>query len=324
MGDSRADWGISDGYHDVGASWVEADPDVVERVRAAMGAEGAPPEPPVLFAHPGEPLQTTDASELVTEDGAVLGPEEWPAAELPIGYHRLRRLRDGAETRLVLSPGSAYLPEDLKEWGWAVQLYALRSRGSWGIGDLADLRELARWSRQDLGAGLLVLNPLHAPLPTLPHEPSPYYPSSRRFRNPLYLRVEQVPGAGKLGESLAPLAEAGRALNHQRLLQRDSVHELKMRALGELFQLFDQADPAFQAFRREQGSDLRDYATFCALSERQEGPWPQWPPGYRRPRTGAVDLFRREHSRRIRFHEWLQWLLDQQLDRAAREIGLVQ
>ncbi|MBO0686206.1 MAG: 4-alpha-glucanotransferase, partial [Candidatus Dormibacteraeota bacterium] len=183
-----------------------------------MGAEGAPPEPRVLFAHPGEPLQTTEPSELVTEDGAVLGPEEWPSAQLPIGYHRLRGLRDGAETRVVLSPGSAYLPEDLKDWGWAVQLYAVRSRASWGIGDLGDLHELARWSREDLGAGLLLLNPLHAPLPTLPQEPSPYYPSSRRFRNPLYLRVEEVPGAGGLGERLAPLAEAGRALNRERLL----------------------------------------------------------------------------------------------------------
>ncbi|MBO0686456.1 MAG: 4-alpha-glucanotransferase, partial [Candidatus Dormibacteraeota bacterium] len=118
--------------------------------------------------------------------------------------------------------------------------------------------------------------------------------------------------------------EAGRALNQERLLQRDRVHELKMRALGELFELFDEGDPGFQAYRREQGSDLRDYATFCALSERQEGPWPQWPPGYRRPRTTAVDLFRREHESRVRFHEWLQWLLDRQLARAAREIGLVQ
>ena len=43
------------------------------------------------------------------------------------------------------------------------QLYSVRSRASWDHGDLADLRELARWSAADLGAGFVLVNPLHAP-----------------------------------------------------------------------------------------------------------------------------------------------------------------
>ena len=35
------------------------------------------------------------------------------------------------------------LPLPPRCWGWSVQLYAMHSAGSWGIGDLADLRELA-------------------------------------------------------------------------------------------------------------------------------------------------------------------------------------
>src|SRR2546430_13314828 len=82
-----------------------------------------------------------------------------------------------------------------RAWGWAVQLYAARSRESWGIGDLADLRRLGRWSREALGAGVIMVNPFTAATPVRPIEPSPYYPSSRRFRNPLFLRIEEVPGA---------------------------------------------------------------------------------------------------------------------------------
>jgi 4-alpha-glucanotransferase len=86
---------------------------------------------------------------------------------------------------------------------------AARSRSSWGIGDLGDLRQLGQWSR-DLGAGVLVVNPLDAADPISPPEPSPYLPSTRRFGNPIYLRVEEVPGAADL--DLAALGRAGRAV----------------------------------------------------------------------------------------------------------------
>ncbi|HEY8816546.1 MAG TPA: 4-alpha-glucanotransferase, partial [Candidatus Dormibacteraeota bacterium] len=81
-----------------------------------------------------------------------------------------------------------------RAWGWAVQLYAARSRDSWGIGDMADLRRLAKWSRKQ-GAEVLLLNPLGAQTPILPYEASPYYASSRRFRNTMYLRIEEIEGA---------------------------------------------------------------------------------------------------------------------------------
>ena len=57
--------------------------------------------------------------------------------------------KDGAETRerLIVCPPRCYVPEDLWDWGWSVQLPSMRSQASWGIGDLADLRELASWSR---------------------------------------------------------------------------------------------------------------------------------------------------------------------------------
>ncbi|WP_037844252.1 4-alpha-glucanotransferase, partial [Streptomyces sp. NRRL F-5126] len=74
-----------------------------------------------------------------------------------------------------------------------VQLYSLLSHRSWGMGDLGDLAELTAWAGRTLGAGFVQVNPLHAAVPGAPTDPSPYRPSSRRYPDPVHLRVEDVP-----------------------------------------------------------------------------------------------------------------------------------
>src|SRR5205823_2200542 len=96
----------------------------------------------------------------------------------------------GPVTFLVIHPPA--VPEAPDAWGVAAQLYALRSAGSQGIGDLGDLGALLRWAARQ-GAGAVLISPLHAPSPTLPQQDSPYYASSRRWWNPLHLRVPGLP-----------------------------------------------------------------------------------------------------------------------------------
>ncbi|HEV3053500.1 MAG TPA: 4-alpha-glucanotransferase, partial [Solirubrobacteraceae bacterium] len=108
-------------------------------------------------------------------------------------------------------------PPPSRAWGWAVQIYAARSRESWGIGDLADLRRLGRMARSE-GASVLLINPLGAQPPTAHQEPCPYYASSRRFLNTLYLRVEELPGAERCATELEPLRNEALSLNAQRLI----------------------------------------------------------------------------------------------------------
>ena len=93
-----------------------------------------------------------------------------------------------------------------------------------------------------------MVNPLCAPAPIHPVEPSPYYPSSRRFRNPLFLCIEDVPGAAALAHVIAPLAVQGQALNAERHIDRDRVFDLKMQALELLWAAFP-GDAAFDAYR---------------------------------------------------------------------------
>lgn len=138
-------------------------------------------------------------------DGRWIGEASFVLpADLPLGYHRVN-LRSGdsqASAAVVVTPDWLGLPDKLagrRAWGLAVQLYSVRSRQSWGIGDLTDLANLALWSASAHGAGYVLVNPLHAatlPGPagrSKPIEPSPYLPTSRRFVNPLYLRVEAIP-----------------------------------------------------------------------------------------------------------------------------------
>jgi 4-alpha-glucanotransferase len=303
---------------------VAAAPGSLRRVQRAMEkreqAEATYRDVWVIDA--GETRSVGEPSELRCEDGAVLPASSYLPRDLPLGYHELVGLETGGRTRVIVTPGQCFLPDDLFTWGFAVQLYAVRSKKSWGMGDLSDLRTLSRWSAKELGAGMLLVNPLHAATPTLPQQPSPYYPSSRIYRNPLYLDVRAVPGAAALGAALAPLAEKGTALSSQPSIDRDAIFALKMRALEKVFAKF-QGSRSFDAYAKMEGEQLEMYATFCALAEVHGPNWRSWPRAYRTPKDAKVKRFRRSRSRRIRFHMWLQWLIDEQLARAGKEIALV-
>ena len=206
-------------------------------------------EPPCAGNSTGYGPGLSGPAEITLEDGAVLRIETTLPRDLPLGYHTLRYRDSVRDIRLIVSPGRCYLPDDFRIWGWSAQLYALRSARSWGMGDFGDLRRLAQWSAKELGAGILLINPLQASSPVLPQESSPYFPSSRRYRNLLYLRIEEVPGAAELRINLAGLAAAGHALNKERRIDRDAVFKLKMEALQLLWSHFS-GDSRFDRFCR--------------------------------------------------------------------------
>jgi 4-alpha-glucanotransferase len=208
-----------------------------------------------------------------------------------------------------------------RAWGWAVQLYAMRSRESWGIGDMADLRRLARWSRKQ-GASHVLLNPLGAQTPLHPYQASPYYASSRRFRNTMYIRVEEVEGAERCAAELEPLRAAAQKLNDDRLIDYDEVFRLKSLALEAIFRAAP--DPrGLAAWTRGKGQALRDFALYNALAEAHGPAWRSWPNGLRHPRGKGLEGERQRLSTRVAFHVWQQFHLDRQMARAAREIGLI-
>jgi 4-alpha-glucanotransferase len=177
-------------------------------------------------------------------DGRLIGEATFVLpADLPLGYHRVH-LRSGNrefDTPLIVTPAWLGLPPRMgarRAWGLATQLYSVRSEGSWGFGDLTDLTDLCVWAGARHGADYVLINPLHAASPTTPMEPSPYLPTSRRFVNPLYLRVEAIP-------EFAELANRDRVASRRKRVQsralksgtidRDGVWAAKRKALELVF-----------------------------------------------------------------------------------------
>jgi 4-alpha-glucanotransferase len=308
--------GIEAGYADYKGDWTEVPKETLDAIARVMG-EGSTSPGRVRVVHLGDDFELPAGARVRLEDGSVLDPPV-RSGDLPLGYHDV--LGEEAPLRLIVTPDRCYLPDGMRVWGWAVQLYALRSSRSWGIGDAADLARFGAWA-SGRGASVALINPLHAPAPTLPQEPSPYYPGSRMFRNPLYLSIDEVPGAPDVAD-LDLLAAKARALNSDRRIDRDEVFRLKMAALEQLWEAFP-GDPAFDRYHDEMAPALDGFATWMALAESNAGAWAEWPAGLRHPSSPDVKRFVADNERRVRFHAWVQWLIDEQLRRAGEKIGVV-
>lgn len=261
-------------------------------------------------------------------------------ADLPLGYHRLR-LRVGElciETPVVVSPATLPLPTRLgrrRAWGLAVQLYSVRSQNSWGTGDLTDLADLAVWSASAHGAGFVLINPLHAAAPTAPMEPSPYLPTSRRFGNPLYLRVEAIPEFAAVrhrGRIRGVRSAANRHADRTPTIDRDAAWQAKRTALEQVYRVERSAgrDLAYAAYRGRQGRSLDEFATWCALAERYGADWHAWPHALQHPANAEVAAFAAANPDIVDFHRWLQWVFDDQLTavqatavQAGMELGVM-
>ncbi|MGH3562028.1 MAG: 4-alpha-glucanotransferase, partial [Mycobacterium sp.] len=246
--------------------------------------------------------------------------------DLPPGYHRvhLRSGADQASAALIVAPDWLGLPTRLgtrRAWGLAAQLYSVRSRQSWGVGDLTDLTDLAVWSAFRHGADYVLVNPLHAAAPTTPMEPSPYLPASRRYLNPLYLRVEAIPEFAELPkpDQLSRLrqlrSEVQRHAAALDVIDRDTAWAAKRTALEHLYRAprSPGRELAYAAYRAREGAALDDFATWNALAERYGADWRHWPESLRHPTGPGVTEFAETHRAAVDFHRWLQWQLDEQL-----------
>ncbi|MEA5637607.1 MAG: 4-alpha-glucanotransferase [Cutibacterium granulosum] len=273
-------------------------------------------------------------------DGRMIGEATFGIpGNLPLGYHELivtigthdadGSAADGgihttATSTIIVTPNRVGLPRRMgasRVWGYAAQLYSVRSHHSWGLGDLTDLADLCTWSASQ-GAGYLLTNPLHAAEVAGRMEPSPYLPSSRLFVNPIYIRPELIAEYHDLDQYDASLIESLRTTtlddDPQALLDRDRTWQAKSQAL-ELIHRVDMSASrrmAFTAFRVARGRRLEDFATWCLLSELHGSDWHDWPAELHDPHGAAVARVRREHADRIDFHMWLQWIADQQLSTA--------
>ncbi|HEX5065828.1 MAG TPA: 4-alpha-glucanotransferase [Myxococcota bacterium] len=249
-----------------------------------------------------------------------------------------------AAQHLIFAPRTAFQPEEAlgteRAFGLLANLYSLRGSG-FGHGHMGDLAALAR-AAGAAGADFIGTNPLHAVL-NQGLSFSPYSPTSRLYRNVLYLDPEAVP-------ELAACAEARRLLDEPSLRRRRAAlqstawidHEVVqqallplLRALHACFRAHAAANgarsQAYADYCRREGQALGDFATWRWLCQHLAPPgappataWWEWPEALRDPRSPAVAEMRRRHQDEVDFECWLQFELDRQLAeaaRAAREAG---
>lgn len=322
-------WGIYDGYFDVGGRWHPTAASTAARLRRAMGGDDdAPPQlPAIRFIRHGQSAPIEAPAALILEDGSGLRVEGNLPPDLPLGYHDLYPHTSDPPVRLVVAPARCHHPAGLRAWGWSTQVYALRSHRTWGHGDVGALQQLADLAQRQ-GADYLLLSPLHAPGPGIPQTVSPYSPSSRRWRNPLLIDMDSVPGLGGMTAPdtrwLETLGAAGRALSSSRLIDRDRTWDLKRSALYTAWRhRCGRHNPDFDAWRAQQGEPLVRFATHEALTEHFRTRWPDLPAEFRHPDSPAVARFASANRIEVDFHCWLQWLLDNQMRSVASRIGLL-
>ena len=272
-----------------------------------------------------------------TVDGRDIGRATFTLPrDLPLGWHEIyAQLADStAHSPVVVTPDHLELfggLEQRRAWGYMGQLYSIRSRASWGIGDLSDLAEIVALAGRRSGADFVLINPLAAAEPTTPMTPSPYLPATRRFVNPLYIRVEDVREAAYLPSADRALvewsAEPAQLLDDDpRQIDRDAAWTAKKAALEVVFTVprSPARQQAFDEYVAAENPGLETFALWCALAERYGG-IEGWPDEARDPSSDLVAAAREELAERVTFYEWLQWLADEQLaaaQRAARDAGM--
>ena len=269
-------------------------------------------------------------------DGELVGRATFDVPHwLPLGWHRLVATVEGGHVEsatLIIVPNTLSLPlleSSRRVWGVNAQLYSTRSASSWGIGDAADLADLAAICA-DKGADFLLINPVHASQPVSPLETSPYLPVSRRWLNPIYIRPENIEEFSSLPQAsrdaIEQLSDETRQFDSREdLIDRDCSWEAKRKALELIFAAPRSYHRQSQLdhFIERGGSELSNYALWCALVER-EGTI-ELPEDLARSSAPRVELERLELADRVDFYQWCQWVVAEQLEHAqhvAREVGM--
>lgn len=286
---------------------------------------------------------------LKTPTGTVFRCHVGLSLNVPTGYHDLSFLLDGAASadtnmrmRLIVVPEKCWCPPTLaaggRAFGLPLQLYALKSRRNWGIGDFTDLREFMLLAGR-MGASYVGINPLNALFADAPEEASPYYVSSRLFFNPMYIDTDAVPEAVGLPtydayKHTARFKELIAYCHASETVEYAYVSELKYTALGILFEAFravhlnpDETPKtargqAFADFVAQKGRAIELFALWTVLrmsfaAENRPVSWQAWDAGYQNPDSVQTQAFAVRYRDSLLFVMYQQFLAFEQYRQAV-------
>lgn len=233
-------------------------------------------------------------------------------ADTPLGWHEVTLKSNDLSATATL----VVVPERIstitgKVTGVMSQMYSVRSSESWGMGDFNDLGRTAEVVAKHADADFILINPLHAAEPFPPIEDSPYLPTTRRFINPIYIRVEDIPEMAELDDDLkadiAEMASEFQELNTTAaVIERNPIFMAKLQVLHEIFHVIrtPERQAAYEKYCELEGQGLIDFARWCADREHRERP------------TSNSHSVTPTLEETAEFYRWMQWICDQQLEQA--------
>ena len=244
----------------------------------------------------------------------------------------------------IVCPARAHLPSILENGrriaGLGIALYGVRSEKNWGVGDFSDLNAIVDWAREDLKVDFIGLNPLHALFNRRPFNSSPYLPSSRIYRNHIYLDIPGIPDFEESQKAQSLVNILNNRGEFQKLrdapqVNYEGVSALKLQVLKEVFRSFLKNHgrlhvetsrwEAFQHYIKSEGIFLERFAIFCALDEhfrskifRNFESWRDWPVSFHDPSSEQVNRFRLENREQVLFWMYVQWQLQEQMSQVQQ------
>ena len=213
--------------------------------------------------------------------------------------------------------------------GILVPLFSVRTARSFGIGDIGDLPELARWSL-DHGHRLLQL----LPLGDLPEgENSPYSAATSFAIDSMYVAIDQLEDVTDEERHALVGPDADNTIARIKSapnVEYGTVRAIKRRVLRAAFERFfvdhwergSARANAMSAFMNEQHGWLEGYALFRALKSRYaENWWRGWPAGIRDREPAVLERVAHELSRETLLHSYIQWIAHEQWAAARKAVN---
>ncbi len=249
-------------------------------------------------------------------------------SELEIGYYDVD-LQVGFKhykTTLAVAPKHCWQNEALKHrlWGYAIQLYSLKSDRNWGVGDFTDLANFVKLSAQS-GADIIGINPLNVLSHDYPENASPYQSISRIYLNPIYIDVEKVPEYQ--AQDKEEYAEDIEEFRQSELIQYEHIYPIKISFLQKCYDRLLQNKSSerykeFENYMAKEGAELERLAVFQSLYHKYTnqvwGGWRAWPEEYQTPNSLAVKEYAKEQQYEVNFFKFLQFEANRQLEEVVQ------
>jgi 4-alpha-glucanotransferase len=208
--------------------------------------------------------------------------------------------------------------------GVLIPLFSVRTKAGWGLGEIPDVVDMARWAAR---AGIRVIQMLPV-CAVSGGETSPYSASTAFAIDPVYLGldacVDFVAAGGR-----AALADEDRKLlgevSGAATVPWSRLRPLKERGTRLAFAHFRSHEwrrrskraRQLAQFREDNRDWIEDYALFAVLHGKYDRHWREWPAELADRHPAALAGAVKEHAEETLFVIWQQWQLDEQW-RAAR------